>query len=146
VHRVVVAERRVDRIAGFVLGLAAVALGLSLGACTTSRQIVLPSGQQGFTVDCSGTNLSWSHCYRKASRVCGQGYVISHRISGRGNHPVVGDLFGLMGGSVSDRSLLIQCRTAALGDGSAAPRVPSASSSAPADSGVETFPDADDDD
>lgn len=144
VRRVVVVERRVKRIAGFMLGLVAVVVGLSLGGCTTSRQIVLPSGQAGYTVDCSGTNLSWSHCYRKASRVCARGYVISQKINGHGDHPVVGDLFGLVGGSVSDRSLLIRCRTTTA-SGSNAPRVPAASSTAPPGSGVETFPDPDDD-
>lgn len=130
--------------AGFVLGLAVVLGSLMLGACTTSRQIVLPSGQPGYTVDCSGTNLSWSHCYRKASRVCDHGYVISQKINGHGGHPVVGDLFGLMGGSVSDRSLLIQCREAtATTAGRAAP---SASSASPTDAGTRTFPDPDDED
>ncbi len=132
-----------NRIAGVVLGLV-VALGsLSLGACTTSRQIVLPSGQTGYTVDCSGSNLSWSHCYRKAGRVCGRGYTVSQKSDNHGGHPVVGDLFGLVGGSVVDRSLLIQCR-AADADGRIAPRLPSATSAAPRASTVETFPDPDD--
>lgn len=129
--------------AGFVLGLAVVGGGLSLGACTTSRPIVLPSGQQGYTVDCSGTNLSWSHCYRKASRLCGHGYTISQKTDNHGGHPVVGDLFGLMGGSVVDRGMLIECREATATDGRAAPKVPSAASTSPTRSGATTIADPD---
>ena len=87
--------------------------GALLASCTTSKQVVLPSGQSGYTVDCSGSNLSWSHCYRKAGEACGHGYVTVAKADNHGGKPVPGDLYGLVGGSVSDRSLLIHCREAA---------------------------------
>lgn len=84
--------------------------GLSMGSCTTWKTVVLPSGQEGFTVDCSGTNLTWSHCYQKAGRACPQGYDITQRMDAHGGKVAPGNLFGVLGGSVQDRSLLIQCR------------------------------------
>lgn len=71
---------------------------------------MLPSGQRGYTVDCSGTNLSWSHCYQKAGRACPHGYDITQRTGNHGGKVVPGNLFGVLGGSVQDRSLLILCR------------------------------------
>lgn len=100
----------VKAVASILFVLAAAFSGLALTSCTTSRAVVLPSGQQGFTVDCSGTNLSWSHCYRKAGRACPQGYDVTQRLDSHGNKLVPGDLYGVLGGSVQDRSLLIQCR------------------------------------
>lgn len=96
-----------------------------LAACTTWKPLVLPSGQQGFAVDCSGSNLTWAHCYQKASRACRHGYTVVEKIDNHGGHAEVGDLFGLMGGSVVDRGLLIECRHGAM-ESSVAPAGPGA--------------------
>lgn len=87
-------------------------LGASLlSSCTTWKPLVLPDGQQGFAVDCSGSNLTWTHCYQKAARACDHGYTVVQRIDNHGGHAAPGNLFGLVGGAVVDRSMLIQCRT-----------------------------------
>lgn len=120
--------------------LTALVGSLSLSSCTTWKPVVLPSGQHGFTVDCSGTNLSWSHCYQKAGKACPHGYDITQRTGSHGGKVVPGDLFGVLGGSVQDRSLLIMCRN----DGSVrddtgpvdAKRTPAP----PAATGATTFP------
>lgn len=98
---------------GVTLG---VALCGALGACTTRKGVVLPSGQQGYTVDCSGTNLSWSHCYHKAGKVCPKGYTVVVKSDNHGDRAGVGNLFGLMGGSVVDRTMLIRCGATAAKD------------------------------
>lgn len=102
--------KEVKSAAGIVFCLVAIISGLALTSCTTWKPVVLPSGQHGFTVDCSGTNLSWSHCYRKAGRACPHGYDITQKLDAHGSKLVPGDLYGVLGGSVQDRSLLIQCR------------------------------------
>ncbi|TAN08257.1 MAG: hypothetical protein EPN38_03685 [Rhodanobacteraceae bacterium] len=97
-------------VASMLFCLAAALGSLSLSSCTTWKPVVLPSGQRGYTVDCSGTNLSWSHCYQKAGKACPHGYDITQRTGSHGGKVVPGDLFGVLGGSVQDRSLLILCR------------------------------------
>lgn len=99
------------RIPGVLVGLMVVIGGCLLASCTTWNQVVLPSGETGFTVDCSGTNLTWSHCFRKAGRACPQGYDVAEKLDKHGGKVAVGDLYGLLGGSVVDRSMLIHCKS-----------------------------------
>lgn len=106
-----VADSKVKVLAGIVFWLAVATGSLSLGACTTWKPIVLPSGVHGYAVNCSGTNLSWSHCYQKAGHACPHGYDVTQRLDAHGGKIEPGDLFGVLGGSVQDRSLLIQCRS-----------------------------------
>tara|TARA_B110000444_G_scaffold185718_1_gene174842 strand:+ start:264 stop:521 length:258 start_codon:yes stop_codon:yes gene_type:complete len=49
---------------------------LIIGGCASASPITLPSGNQGFVVDCSGTAFNWSSCYEKAGEVCSGGYDI----------------------------------------------------------------------
>lgn len=107
---------------------------LSLSACTTWKPVVLPSGQHGFTVDCSGTNLSWSHCYQKAGKACPHGYNVTQRMDAKGSKLVPGDLYGVLGGSVQDRSLLIECTN------NAAPVTAAAPTLQPMPAGATTYP------
>lgn len=118
-----------------LLGLIMVGSGFLMASCTTWTSVVLPSGQQGFTVDCSGTNLTWSHCYRKAGKACPQGYDVSEKLDKHGGKVAVGDLYGMLGGSVVDRSMLIQCKP---GGAPGAPRTAPAGSIAPEP--AQTFP------
>lgn len=98
------------RIPGILFGLMIVIGGFMLASCTTWQPVVLPSGQHGFTVDCSGTNLTWSHCFQKAGRACPQGYDVAEKLDKHGGKVAAGDLYGLLGGSVVDRSMLIHCK------------------------------------
>lgn len=99
-------------IPAILFGLAITAGLAALASCTTWKTIVLPNGNTGYTVDCSGTDLSWSHCYQKAGRACPHGYDITERSDQHSGKVVPGNLFGLLGGSVQDRSMLIQCKDA----------------------------------
>lgn len=112
--------------AGILLWMGVVVAGMSLAACATWKPVVLPSGQPGYTVDCSGTNLSWSHCYQKAGRACPHGYDVTQRTDSHGGKAEPGDLFGVLGASVQDRSLLIECRN----DGVRRQNAPAASTGA----------------
>lgn len=91
---------------GFALGIA----GLALAACTTVRPASLPQAQHGYIVDCTGANLTWSHCYRKASVLCPRGYAIAQKSENDGGHIVAGDLYDLVGAKVRHRRLKIQCK------------------------------------
>lgn len=122
---------------GVLFCLIAALGGLALTSCTTWKPVVLPSGQHGFTVDCSGTNLSWSHCYRKASRACPHGYDVTQRLDSHGSKLVPGDLYGVLGGSVQDRSLLIECRDDRIISRSPAARP---GTTPPARTGATTYP------
>lgn len=84
-----------------------------LSACTTAREVVLPItliGQRAYSIDCSGANISWSHCYQKAGKVCPQGYLILQKPYQHGEHVVPGDVFQLAGASSDHRRMLIECR------------------------------------
>lgn len=131
-----VLKRHIRRMPGILFGLMVVGGGFLMAACTTWKPVVLPSGQQGFTVDCSGTNLTWSHCYQKAGKACPQGYDVSEKLDKHGGKVAVGDLYGMLGGSVVDRSMLIQCKPA--GAPRNAPRTAPAGSIAPG--AAQTFP------
>ena len=49
---------------------------LALSGCVIATPIITPSGQQGFTLDCSAYN-DIGQCYRKAGELCGgNGYEI----------------------------------------------------------------------
>lgn len=114
--------------------------GFALSGCTTSNVVVLPSGQRGFTVDCSGTNLSWSHCYRKAGRACPKGYNITQKEDNHSGKPVPGNLYGVIGGSAHDRSLLIECRNDNVRPREAMPAPGAEPAATPATTGATTFP------
>lgn len=125
-------------VAGILFLLVVVVGGLSLSSCTTWKTVVLPSGQQGYTVDCSGTNLTWSHCYQKAGRACPQGYDVTQRTDSHSGKVVPGNLFGVLGGSVQDRGMLIECRNDGVRPDSQSTRA--TSRALPATTGATTYP------
>lgn len=48
-----------------------------LTACATAEQTLLPNGQQGLSIDCSGATMTWQACFDKASDSCaGTGYQV----------------------------------------------------------------------
>jgi len=49
---------------------------LALSGCVTATPIITPSGQQGFSLNCSAMN-DIGQCYKKAGELCGgNGYKI----------------------------------------------------------------------
>ena len=81
-----------------------------VAGCATSKETFTPDGSKGYSINCSGTNLNWGMCYEKAGEICGaRGYDI---IAGGSDQGVMvsGTQYGLFGGSVMNRSMLIKCK------------------------------------
>ncbi|WP_339672020.1 hypothetical protein [Dasania marina] len=83
-----------------------VIVSTALAGCASANKIILPSGQTGFTINCSGTAVSISKCYEKAGAVCPNGYDIisSHNQSG-----VMSNIDGSPL-ATSDKGMVIQCK------------------------------------
>ncbi len=91
------------------LGVLLVVLVL-IGGCATSKQIYTSDGQQGYSIDCSGSALTWGSCYEKAGKLCGEnGYEVLEK-SGDQGAMVTGTQYGVVGGSIINRSMIIKCK------------------------------------
>ena len=81
-----------------------------LSACASSKVVYTAEGKQGYSIDCSGSALSWGKCYEKAGEMCGKkGYEVLQKSSDKGA-TVSGNQFGLYGSSIITRSMIIQCK------------------------------------
>ena len=82
---------------------------LLINGCATAKQIYLPDGRAGYNVVCSGSALNWGLCYEKAGEICGEeGYTVIEKIGDEGA-VVSGNQYGVYGGSVINRNMLIVC-------------------------------------
>ena len=82
-----------------------------VAGCATSKETFTSDGSKGHSINCSGTVLNWGTCYEKAGEICGaRGYEI---IAGGSDQGVIvsGTQYGLFGGSVMNRSMLIKCKS-----------------------------------
>jgi hypothetical protein len=60
----------------FAFKTVAVGLVALLTGCVAATPVITPSGQQGFTIDCSPMN-DIGQCYKKAGELCGSnGYEV----------------------------------------------------------------------
>jgi hypothetical protein len=94
-----------------ILGLA-IALLLII-ACATSKSTYLPSGEQGHSINCSGTALTWGACYEKAGKLCGsRGYEV---VAGGSEHGAVvsANSTSAFGSTIMQRTMLIKCQGSA---------------------------------
>lgn len=87
-------------------------LAVVLTGCVTAEPMMLPSGQQGISVQCGGEFNNWSDCYQRATESCPSGYDVvkeSREVAQSGS--VFADDDGLFGTTSDDvdRWLLIQC-------------------------------------
>lgn len=90
--------------------LTIIALLSLVNACATSQSIVLPSGQQGFTVNCgSYEGDSWSACYKKAGEVCPAGYDILEEREEKDKN-VLANPYSFQTVPSDKRTLIIQCK------------------------------------
>lgn len=79
--------------------------------CATAKQIYTPDGELGYHVNCSGNALNWGMCFEKAGEVCGdRGYKIIERSGDESGTTVIANQYGLFGGSMTHRSLIIKCK------------------------------------
>lgn len=85
-----------------------------MAACNTTsmQRTYLPSGDVGFTVNCSGdsSDSSWAACYKQAGEACGAyGYDVISK-DGDGGAPAGGSLGGVLSSNVKNRSMLVHCK------------------------------------
>lgn len=81
-----------------------------VGGCATAKQTYTADGQLGYSINCSGSALNWGMCYEKAGEICGdKGYEVLEK-SGDQGAIVSGTQYGLFGGSVMNRSMIIKCK------------------------------------
>lgn len=78
--------------------------------CAVSSKVYLPSGEQGYSITCKGTALTWGDCYQEAGRLCGyRGYEVIAKSNDR-DTSVIANKYGLYSGSSEQRNMLIKCR------------------------------------
>lgn len=79
-----------------------------LGGCATAKKTYTSDGKEGYSITCSGSALNWGMCYEKAGEICGsKGYDVLEK-SGDQGAMVSGNQFGLYGGSVINRNMIIK--------------------------------------
>jgi hypothetical protein len=88
-----------------------IVLCLLVISCAVSKPIRTPDGDEGYMINCSGAALTWGECFEKAGQLCGEaGYEILDRSGEGGGSMISGNQFGLYGGRVVDRSMVIRCK------------------------------------
>jgi hypothetical protein len=81
-----------------------------VGGCATASKIFTSDGKEGYSINCSGSALNWGMCYEKAGELCGtKGYEVLEK-SGDTGAMVTAGQYGLFGGSVINRSMIIKCK------------------------------------
>ena len=81
-----------------------------IGGCATANQVYTPDGQKGYSINCSGSVLNWGMCYEKAGDICGaKGYVVLGAAGDSGDM-ISWSQFGLIAGSVINRTMIIKCK------------------------------------
>lgn len=84
-------------------------VALTLTACATAKETYTPSGEKGYTINCSGTAANWGMCSQKAGELCGPaGYTVFNQ-SGDESTMVTANQFGAYATPVVNRSMVIQC-------------------------------------
>jgi hypothetical protein len=81
-----------------------------LGGCALASETYTADGRKGYSISCSGSALNWGMCYEKAGEICeDRGYVVLEK-SGDKGFAVSGTQYGLYGGSVMNRSMIVRCK------------------------------------
>ena len=93
----------------------ALAATMILAGCATSSQTVLPSGARGYSIGCSGSALTWAQCYEKAGDLCPHGYKIVEQEGQTPGATVGASRTALFGTPIVDRTMLVQCKSKAVG-------------------------------
>ncbi len=81
-----------------------------VSGCVTASKTYTSDGKEGYVINCSGSALNWGMCYEKAGELCGsKGYEVLEK-SGDTGAMVTAGQYGLFGGSVINRSMVIKCK------------------------------------
>lgn len=84
-------------------------LPLLLAGCATSTAIKTPDGIQHL-IECDGSAVPWSACYKKAAEVCPAGYRITQQNTGQSPYSGGGGGGVAAFGAVERKSLMVQCQ------------------------------------
>lgn len=80
-----------------------------LTSCATVRKTYTPSGEEAYSLNCSGTARGWDKCFQAAGNLCGaRGYKILDRSS----EDTVNAQFtsnGFFASKSNERTMLISC-------------------------------------
>lgn len=81
-----------------------------ISGCATASKTFTSDGREGYVINCSGSAMNWGMCYEKAGQLCGRrGYEVLEK-SGEHGALVTAGQYGLFGGSVMQRSMVIRCK------------------------------------
>lgn len=78
---------------------------LVLNGCATATKLTLPNGSTGYDINCGGTAVSVSECYKKAGQVCSSGYDVVSSHNQAGTIYWQGQYI-----ATSDKGMLIECK------------------------------------
>ena len=78
---------------------------VALIGCASSKQTVMPDGQQGHSINCSGSFVSMNSCYEKAGELCPYGYDIYTKDESGGWVATTS-----FAGSTSLKGILVRCK------------------------------------
>jgi S1-C subfamily serine protease len=97
------------RMVRFLRTLISLAIIFILAGCVTTSKTYAPSGEEGYSITCSGALQTWGDCYERAGELCGnKGYEVIDKSDERGAL-FGGNRYGFAGGTKIYRSILIKC-------------------------------------
>jgi hypothetical protein len=81
-----------------------------LTSCATVNKTYTQSGEEAYSLNCSGTARGWDKCYKAAGDLCGtKGYTILDRTSEDTMHAQFNS-YGFSASKSNERSMLIACK------------------------------------
>ncbi len=81
-----------------------------LFACTIASRTYVPSGEEGYSITCSGSLQTWGNCFEKAGELCGsKGYEVITKSDEQGA-VIGGSKSSFFGGTTFHRSMIIKCK------------------------------------
>ena len=85
-------------------------LVLALAGCTSAKPLTTPDGRQGYTVECSGTVLTWDDWFERAEELCkGRNYDVYTR-PGEESPLIAAEPQHLRDNPTTTRSMVIACK------------------------------------
>jgi hypothetical protein len=90
--------------------LPAITMLAVVSACASRPAAPPPAGMQAaYSIDCSGSGLTWDDCYKKAQRACDGGYDVVSRSADTADG-VKQDRYNTYGSNQVYRTLVVTCR------------------------------------
>ena len=85
-------------------------LVLALASCTSAKPITTPDGRPGYTVECSGSVLTWEDCFERADALCqGRSYDVYTR-PGEESPLIASEPQHLRDNPTTNRRMVIACK------------------------------------